>query len=207
MISARAWSGRPFPRPVNRWLQLVSGIVLMVGIASVLCVRRLLQSPPGADLAQSIAAAENAFAAFVVAESLLVPVESWLGEHVRPRLLVAGGGALVLVAAIAGSGGESVGAQTAWSALGGVGAGIVYGGTVARALRRFTDRKARCLGITAVACAAVVGLALLAYVMAVDGPATIGPLVVIGGGQAIVILIATLVILEPPPSTPLPPFY
>jgi OFA family oxalate/formate antiporter-like MFS transporter len=206
MNPTSALTGRFFWRhPMNRWLQLVSGIVVMVGIASVLCVWRLLQSPPGADMSKSLAAAENAFAAFIVAETLFVPIEGWLGEHLNPRLLIAVGGALVLLGAIAGARVESVRAQTGWCALGGAGAGIVYGGTVARALKRFTDRKASCLAVTAAACAAVVGLALLAYVTAVGSPGAIGLLVVIGGGQAIVILLATLLILEPPPSTPLPP--
>ena len=204
--SSALFTGSFFRRhPMNRWLQLVSGIAVMVGIASVLSAWRLLQSPPGADLSKSLAAAENAFAAFIVAETLFVPIEAWLGDRLDPRLLVAVGGVLVLLGAIAGARVESVRAQTGWCVLGGAGAGMVYGGTVARALKRFTDCKARCLGVTVAACAAVVGLALLAYLAAVESPAAIGLLVVIGGGQAVVILVATLLILEPPPSSTLPP--
>jgi MFS transporter, OFA family, oxalate/formate antiporter len=195
----------PWSRPMNRWVQLVAGTVVMMGIASVLGAWPLLRSPPGADLAKSLAAAENAFAAFIVAETLFVPLEAWLGDRLHPRLLVLAGGALVLIGAAAGARVESVRAQTMWYALGGAGAGIVYGGTVARALKRFTDRKALCVGVTAAACAAVLGLALVAYLTAVRSPDAIGVLVVIGAGQAVVILVATLLILEPPPTTPLPP--
>ncbi len=190
---------------MNRWVQLVAGTVMMMAIASALCVWPLLRSAPGADLGKSLAAAENAFAAFIIAETLFVPLEAWLGDRMSPRLLVLVGGALVVLGALAGVRGEGVRAQAGWYALGGAGAGIVYGGTVARALKRFTDRKALCLGVTAAACAAVVGLALVAYLTAVKSPGAIGVLIVIGGGQAVVILIATLLILEPPPDTPLPP--
>jgi len=191
--------------PMNRWVQLVAGTVAMMAIASVLCVWPLLRSPPGADLGKSLAAAENAFAAFIIAETLFVPLEAWLGDRLQPRLLVLVGGALVVLGAIAGARVESVRAQTGWYALGGVGAGIVYGGTVARALKRFTDRKALCMGVTAAACAAVVGLALVAFVTAVASPGALGVLIVIGAGQAAVILVATLLILEPPPTTTPPP--
>jgi MFS transporter, OFA family, oxalate/formate antiporter len=187
-----------------RWQQLLAGIVVMMIIAGALYVWPLLRSSSGPALGRTLAATENGFAAFILAETLCMPIEGWLGEHVRSRLLVAVGGALVLAGALAGARAEGVGAQTAFSALGGAGAGIVYGGTVARTLRRFTDRKARCLGFTAAACATVVGLALLAYATAVESPAALGLLVVIGGGQAIIILIATLIILEPPPNIPPP---
>ena len=205
MNPTSASAGLFWRHPTNRWLQLVSGVAVMLVIPTVVCVWPLLRAPPGGDLSKSIAAAENAFAAFIVFETLFVPIEAWIGELAKPRLLVAVGGALVLLGGLAEARADSGSAQTVWCALGGAGAGIVYGGTVARALKRFTDRKARCLGVTAAACAAVVGLALLAYVTAAGSPGSIGPLVIIGGGQAFVILLATLLILEPPPSTWLPP--
>ncbi len=204
-VSSRSSDLQRQHHELNRWVQLVGGTVLMMAIASVLCVWPLLRSSPSADLGKSLAAAENAFAAFIIAETLFVPLEAWLGERMKPRLLLPVGGALVVLGALAGAQAESVRAQTGWYALGGVGAGIVYGGTIARALKRFTDRKALCVGVTAAACAAVLGLALVAYVTAVEAPGALGVLIVICAGQAVVILVATLLILEPPPTTPLPP--
>src|SRR6266508_1738606 len=54
-------------RELNRWLQLVGGVVVMMAIASVLYVWPLLRSGSGASLAKSLAATENAFAAFILA--------------------------------------------------------------------------------------------------------------------------------------------
>lgn len=194
------------PSPhVNRWVQLVSGTVAMMVIASVLYAWPLLRSPPGAELGKTLAGVENAFATFIFVETLFVPFEAWLGERRRPRLLLLLGVALVALGAIAGARAETPWAQ-AWYALGGAGAGIVYGGTVARVLKRFTDRKAQCVGVTAGASAAVLALAVVAYVKAVNAPGAIGLLVVIGAGQAVVVIIATLMILEPPPSDATPEY-
>ncbi len=186
-------------RPLNRWVQLVAGVVGMMAIAGVLCVWPLLRSAPGTSLAQSLAATENAFAAFIITETIFVPLEAWLGDRLPRWLLLGVGAVLVAFGALAGARAESVRAQVAWSALGGVGAGFAYGGTVAKALKRFTDRKALCVGVTAAACAGVFALALGAIV-ALSSPSALPVLVVLGAGQAAVILIATLFILEPPPE-------
>ncbi len=181
----------------GRWFQLVSGTVVMMAIAMALFVWPLLRGPSGAELGRSLAAAENAFAPFLLVETLIAPLEAWLGDRSRPRLLLLLGVALVALGVLAGARAESLRAQANWYALGGAGAGLVYGGTVARVLKRFTDRKAACVGVTAATCVAVLALALGGYVTASTAPSALGVLVVIGAGQAVVVLIATLLILEP----------
>src|SRR5512133_4241122 len=112
------------PSPhVNRWVQLVSGTVAMMVIASVLYAWPLLRSPPGAELGKTLASVENAFATFIFVETLFVPFEAWLGERRRPRLLLLLGVALVALGALAGARAETPWSQ-AWYALGGAGAGI-----------------------------------------------------------------------------------
>lgn len=188
---------------VNRWIRLVAGVVVMMAIAGLLFVWPLLRSAPGASFAETLAAMENAFAAFIFTETIFVPLEAWLGDRVPRWLLVLAGAVLVLVGALAGAGAESVPVKVAAYALGGAGAGFVYGGTVAKSLKSFTDRKALCVGVTAAACAGVVLLAAGAnLVLASPGASPI--LVVLGAGQGVVILIATLFILEPPPDRPPP---
>jgi OFA family oxalate/formate antiporter-like MFS transporter len=187
-------------RHVSRWVQLVLGTVVMMVIASALYVWPLVRSHPGAELGKSLVSVESAFATFLYAETLFVPLEAWLGERKRTRLLLLLGVVLVALGALAGARAETLQAQMGWYALGGAGAGLVYGGTVARVVKRFTDRKAMCVGVTAAACAAVLALALLAYVRAITAPGAIGVLVLIGAGQAIVVVIATLFILKPPPA-------
>ncbi len=191
-------------RPWNRWLQLVGGVVAMTAIAALLYVWPLLRSPPGSGLGRSLAATENAFAAFILAETFFVPVEGWLRDRTSRWLLVAAGFALAALGAAAGARAEGA-LRVPWYALGGVGAGIVYGGTVAKALRRFTDRKLLCVGVTAAACVAVTALALGALAVTLSSPGALPVLIVLGAAQAVVVVVATLFILSPPPADRLPP--
>jgi MFS transporter, OFA family, oxalate/formate antiporter len=196
-------ASRPLGRHVNRWIQLVAGVVAMMAIAGLLFVWPLVRSAPGASLAESLAATENAFAAFIFTETVFVPLEAWLGDRVPRWLLVGAGALLVLLGALAGAEARTVRLRVAWYVLGGAGAGLAYGGTIARALKSFTDRKALCVGVTAAACAGVVLLAAGANVV-LSSPSALPLLVVLGAGQAVVIVIATLFILEPPPRPPPP---
>jgi hypothetical protein len=175
----------------------------MMAIAGVLFVRPLVRTGDDAALAEALSAVEHAFAGFILAETLFVPLEAWLGDRARPWLLGAIGVALVGIGAVAGGSTASARAQVGWYALGGVGAGLAYGATVAKALRRFTDRKALAVGTTTAACVAVVALALLGA-WALSGTRALGFLVVVGAAQAVVIVVATLVILYPPVGPPPP---
>jgi OFA family oxalate/formate antiporter-like MFS transporter len=188
-------------RPANRWHQLVAGVVGMMAVAGLLFVWPLLRSPSGPGLAEALAASENAFAAFIFTEIMFAPLESWLGERAPRWLLVGAGVGLVVLGAFAGAAAAGVRAKVAWSVLGGAGAGLVYGGTVAKSLRSFTERKALAIGVTGAACVGVLVLAAGA-ILAMSSPAAMPLLIVLGAGQAVVIVIATLFILAPPRTPP-----
>lgn len=186
----------------NRWVRLVGGVLAVMAVATVLLASVLLRSAPD-RVAMTLAAAENAFAAFIFVETLFVPLEAWLGDHL-PRSVLVGAGCLLLVAgALAGTSAGSARGQVFWYAVGGAGGGLVYGGTVAKVLKSFTDRKALCVGVTAVACAGVIGLAVAA-VAALSAQGALPVLLVLGAGQGVVILIATVFIVAPPPARPPP---
>ena len=202
-LAAALHRNPPRHRPLNRWVQVVAGAVGMMAIGAVVFVWPLLRSGTGRGLAESLAATQNAFAFFIIVETTFVPLEAWLGDRFPRWLLVGLGVVLVVLGALAGGAAESVRAQVGCSALGGAGAGLVYGGTVAKALKRFTDRKALCVGVTAAACAAVLGLAFGA-IAALSTASALPVLVVLGAGQAFVVLIATLFILYPLPDRPPP---
>lgn len=191
--------------PVGRWLELLAGVVAMMVIGSALYAWPLLRAGPGPGLRASLAAVENAFAAFILAETLFVPFEGWLGDRHGRWLLVTAGAALVAAGAYAGSRAGGVRAQVGWYVLGGIGSGLIYGGTVAKVLKRFTDRKALCIGVTAGACLAVAALALGALAVALEIPSGGAvTLAVLGAGQAVVVLVAALFILDPKLGEPPP---
>ena len=185
------------------WLGLLASVAALMAVAGVLFAAPLLRSRTQADLADALSAVEHAFAAFILAETLFVPLESWLGERARPWLLALVGGGLVAAGAIAGARAGSGQGQLAWYALGGIGAGLAYGATVAKALRRFTDRKALAVGTTSATCGVLVALAV-AGAWALSGTRAVSVLVLVGAAQAVVVVVATLVILYPPPDRPPP---
>ncbi len=196
---------RPWPhhRAQNRWLRLVAAVAAMMAIAGVVFAWPILRSPPGRSLAETLAASENAFAAFIFTEIIFAPLEAWLGDRVPRWLLVGAGVGLVVLGALAGAAVAGVRAKVAWSVAGGAGAGLVYGGTVAKVLKSFTERKALAVGVTSAACVGVLALAAGA-ILALSSPSAMPLLIVLGAGQAVVIVIATLFILTPPPRTPPP---
>jgi OFA family oxalate/formate antiporter-like MFS transporter len=172
----------------------------MMAIAGILFVWPLLRGSRAA--ARRVARRhQNAFACFIIAETIFVPLEGGSG------ISSPGGCSSAWASGSSSSAHSRARAESvravACSAVGGVGAGFVYGGTVAKALKRFTDRKAVAVGLTAAACIGVLVLALGA-IAALSSPSAIPMLIVLGAGQAAVILIATLFILYPPPERPPP---
>ena len=95
------------------------------------------------------AAIQVAFTIFVLAETWLVPVEGYLVDRFGPRLLVAFGGILVGAAWLVNAAATSLPMLYLGGALGGIGAGIVYGTASGNALKWFPDRRGLAAGLTA----------------------------------------------------------
>jgi OFA family oxalate/formate antiporter-like MFS transporter len=199
-------SGNPLSEPtavderrvVNRWVQLVAGIVAMMAIANLQYAWTLFTKPLSSTFHASLAAIQVAFAAFIIAETWLVPFEGYLVDRLGPRVMIAIGGALVGLGWIGSGYATTVHALIAWYALGGVGAGIVYGGTVGNAMKWFPDHRGLCVGLTAGAYG--VGTALtvapIAKMIAHSGYAH--TFIVWGFIQGIIVIAAALLIVRPP---------
>jgi MFS transporter, OFA family, oxalate/formate antiporter len=95
------------------------------------------------------AAIQVAFSLFVLAETWLVPLEGYLVDRYGPRLIVAVGGILVGLAWIINAEANSLPMLYAGGAIGGIGAGIVYGTASGAALKWFPDRRGLAAGLTA----------------------------------------------------------
>ena len=79
----------------GRWFQLIIGIVCMVMIANLQYGWNLFVDPMSHQQHWSRAAIGGAFSLFVLAETWLVPVESWFVDRFGPRIVVMVGGILV----------------------------------------------------------------------------------------------------------------
>src|SRR5271166_6782053 len=79
----------------------------------------------------------------------LVPFEGYLVDRIGPRFMLGVGAILVGLGWIGAGRAETIGSLYFWYALGGVGAGAVYGGTIGNALKWFPDHRGLCVGLTA----------------------------------------------------------
>ena len=135
--------------PGTRWAQLVYGILCMVMIANLQYGWTLFVNPIDQKYHWGTAAIQVAFSIFIATETWLVPIEGWFVDRFGPRLVVAFGGILVALAWTLDSVASSLVQLYVAAAIGGVGAGAVYGTCVGNALKWFPDRRGLAAGLAA----------------------------------------------------------
>src|SRR3974377_1244817 len=133
----------------TRWGQLILGIICMVMIANLQYGWKLFVNPIDQKYHWGRAAIQVAFTIFVLTETWLVPVEGYLIDRFGPKIMIAGSGVLVAIAWVLNAYADSLPLLYLAAAIGGIGAGIVYGGCVGNALKWFPDRRGLAAGLTA----------------------------------------------------------
>ena len=133
----------------QRWLQLTLGIVCMAMIANLQYGWTLFVNPIDAKYHWGRAAIQVAFSIFVLTETWLVPVEGWFVDRYGPKVVVLFGGVLVGVAWMMNSVASSLPMLYVAAAVGGIGAGAVYGTCIGNALKWFSDLRGLAAGLTA----------------------------------------------------------
>jgi len=133
----------------SRWAQLVLGILCMIMIANLQYGWTLFVLPMSKAHQWGKPAIQVAFTIFVLCETWLLPVEGFLIDRIGPRLTVGVGGLLIGAAWVFDGQASSLSQLYVGSALGGVGAGCVYGATVGNALKWFPDKRGLAAGLTA----------------------------------------------------------
>ena len=134
---------------VNRWAQLIMGIICMALIANLQYGWTLFVNPIEAKNHWGLSAIQLAFSIFVVVETWLVPIEGWLVDRFGPRPVVAGGAILAALGWVLNSYAGSLTTLYAAAVISGVGAGCVYGTCVGNAIKWFPDRRGLAAGLTA----------------------------------------------------------
>jgi MFS transporter, OFA family, oxalate/formate antiporter len=135
--------------PGYRWGQLVIGIVCMAMVANLQYGWTLFVNPIGDKHGWTRAAIQVAFSIFVLTETWLVPVEGYLVDRFGPRTVVMVGGILCGLGWVLNSYAQTLMALYIGAAVGGVGAGAVYGTCVGNALKWFPDKRGLAAGLTA----------------------------------------------------------
>jgi len=133
----------------GRWWQLLLGLVCMTMIANLQYGWTLFVNPINDKFHWGRAAIQVAFTLFVLTETWLVPIEGYLVDRFGPMWVVVGAGLLVGAAWVLNSVADSLGLLYVAAAIGGIGAGAVYGTCVGNALKWFPDRRGLAAGLTA----------------------------------------------------------
>jgi MFS transporter, OFA family, oxalate/formate antiporter len=181
----------------GRWLQLLIGIICMVMIANLQYGWSLFVDPMSKAQGWSRVAIGGAFSIFVLAETWLVPVESWFVDKFGPRIVVTLGGILVALAWSLNSVANSIPMLYAGAIVGGVGAGAVYGTCVGNAVKWFVGRRGLAAGLTAAGfgAGAAATVVPIQYVIAAHGYQT--AFLWFGLAQGLVILIVSQALRAP----------
>jgi MFS transporter, OFA family, oxalate/formate antiporter len=182
----------------NRWIQLIAGIVAMMAIANLQYAWTLFTKPIQAHLHASLVAVQWTFTLFVFLETWLVPFEGYLVDIIGPRLMLGLGSILVGLGWIGSGYAETIGGLYFWYAVGGIGAGIVYGGAIGNALKWFPDHRGLCVGLTAGA----YGIGTASTIAPIDAMLKASgyqhTFIVWGMIQGVVVLACALFLAKPP---------
>src|SRR4051795_1735549 len=133
----------------RRWWQLSIGILCMCMVANLQYGWTLFVNPIADKHHWPKAAIQAAFTIFVLTETWLVPLEGYLVDKFGPRPVVMGGGLLCGLAWVMNAHADSLALLYVAAAVGGLGAGAVYGTCVGNALKWFPDRAGLAAGLTA----------------------------------------------------------
>jgi OFA family oxalate/formate antiporter-like MFS transporter len=183
-----------------RWGQLAFGIICMVMIANLQYGWTLFVLPIDAKYHWGRAAIQVAFSIFVLTETWLVPVEGWFVDRFGPKLVVLIGGILVGIAWVLNSVAESLTVLYIAAALGGIGAGAVYGTCIGNALKWFPDRRGLCAGLTAAGFGAGSALTIIPIQKVIAGSGYEAAFLYFGIAQGVVVAIVALLLRAPNPG-------
>src|ERR1051325_6451997 len=115
---------------VRRWRQLAACIVAMMAIANLQYAWTLFTIPLTQSLHATLSAVQIAFTLFILTETWLVPFEGYLIDKFSARGVVSAGGILVGLSWFFCGYADSLTKLYTWYAIGGIGAGAVYGASV-----------------------------------------------------------------------------
>jgi MFS transporter, OFA family, oxalate/formate antiporter len=181
----------------TRWGQLVFGIICMVMIANLQYGWTLFVGPIDQKYHWGRAAIQVAFTIFVLTETWLVPIEGYLIDKFGPRAMISASGVLVAIAWVINSVADSLPMLYLGAAIGGIGAGVVYGGAVGNALKWFPDRRGLAAGLTAAGFGAGSALTVIPIANMIASSGYQAAFLWFGLGQGIVVVLVGLLLRAP----------
>jgi OFA family oxalate/formate antiporter-like MFS transporter len=181
----------------TRWGQLIFGIICMVMIANLQYGWTLFVNPIDQKYHWGKAAIQVAFTIFVLTETWLVPFEGYLIDKFGPRVMIGLSGALVAIAWVINAMADSLFLLYLGAAIGGIGAGVIYGGSVGNALKWFPDRRGLAAGLTAAGFGAGSALTVIPIANMIQASGYESAFLWFGLGQGIVVIVVAMLLRAP----------
>src|SRR4051795_3017711 len=184
----------------TRWGQLIFGIICMVMIANLQYGWTLFVNPIDQKYHWGRAAIQVAFTIFVLTETWLVPIEGYLIDKFGPKIMVCASGALVAIAWVINSVADSLFLLYVGAAIGGIGAGVIYGASVGNALKWFPDRRGLTAGLTAAGFGLGSAMTVIPIAYTIQTSGYQAAFLWFGLGQGIVVMLVGLLLRAPQPG-------
>jgi len=185
-IATRQVSAQESPRG-GRWWQLIVGVICMSMIANLQYGWTLFVNPIADKHGWTKPAIQVAFTIFVLVETWLIPIEGWFVDTYGPRIVVLGASFLVAASWVLDANANSLAMLYAAAAVGGIGAGAVYGTCVGNALKWFPDRRGLAAGLTAMGFGGGSALTVIPIVAMIRSAGYESTLIRYGIGQGLVV--------------------
>ena len=135
---------------LNRWSQLVLGLIAMMSISSQQYVWTLFTGPLNQKLGTTLAELQWTFSLLIILQTWCSPLQAYLVDRFGPRLLISvgaamSGGGWVLSAYV-----DNIWAlYFTYGVICGFGTGIIYVGIIGLMMRWFPDRRGLATGLAA----------------------------------------------------------
>jgi MFS transporter, OFA family, oxalate/formate antiporter len=143
VTTPRAWY-------LNRWNQLVLGIIAMMAISSPQYVWTLFTGPLNQKLGTTLAELQWTFSLLIILQTWFSPFQAYLVDRFGPRLLISLGALLSGGSWVASAYVDNIWAlYFTYGVLGGFGTGIIYVGIIGLMVRWFPDRRGLATGLAA----------------------------------------------------------
>jgi OFA family oxalate/formate antiporter-like MFS transporter len=186
-------------RIANRWAQLIAGIFAMMAIANLQYAWTIFTKPIQTHMHTTLVEVQWTITLFIALETWLVPFEGYLVDRIGPRFMLGIGAFFVAMGWIGAGWAQSMHALYFWYGIfGGIGAGMVYGGTIGNALKWFPDHRGLCVGLTAGAYGVGTAVTIIPITHMLQVMNYQYTFIFWGAIQGVVVLAAALFLAKPP---------
>ena len=181
----------------NRWFQLTASVIAMIMIANLQYAWTLFVKPLQAGTGWTLSGIQLAATLFILCQTWAQPCQGWLIDRMGPRLFISIAGVLC------GIGWGGMGYATSLPmlytlyVLAGIGAALVYGGSIGSALKWFTTKRGLAAGIMAAGFGGGAGLFIPIIAVMLKNDGYRATFLWTGVIQGLVILIVAQVLRHP----------